>query len=580
MGLNECASKCNHDDNFKKKRYAKIIDQVRKTNTLVVNNISIAGEAVSGVYAAYCLLTFLRLNIENDTYHPHLFHYSVGVSVGSVIIVVILNTRFLFEEHSKKVALEYLDACLEFFDFDSIKKIFFDIGNDQTFAVGEKFNPYFLLKNLIKDGGFCVRGNLVKFLQGNLKGFKFDNTKQYFTSKPYADWLLSNRNLDNVFIVCYSGKQTKLIVFTGNRNRFLDGINFIDYEFLRPENLINAVLCSSAIPIALALQSINGRDFAVDGASAERNQYVIIQILINCSYYFSAALVFTPERLFFGITGKNGNNFLIIVNKINIQNKFENLLDFKESTIPLLTSLNSLLSVSERTRYNANQNVPLTSLFLTQPFTSEFSVGNLNNIGKDAFADKQELLMKYIDSFEMSNIKKRIPTNRVTNDNFNDARFGLNKFYKTYKEYKKDLLKFKPIVNQMINSVYLYALNPPENTTMLDKNYQPILDSSGNEEKIDLNVCYFDIFTRNLLPSRGYSGIETDLFLNNNDGYINNMQKVGAISGNILYDMTIKQSLCVFDPEQIKDESTKKLVTGLNEIVENAYKGFLGPIQS
>ena len=128
MGLNECASKCNHDDNFKKKRYAKIIDQVRKTNTLVVNNISIAGEAVSGVYAAYCLLTFLRLNIENDTYHPHLFHYSVGVSVGSVIIVVILNARFLFEEHSKKLALEYIDACLDFFDFESIKDIFFDFS--------------------------------------------------------------------------------------------------------------------------------------------------------------------------------------------------------------------------------------------------------------------------------------------------------------------------------------------------------------------------------------------------------------------------------------------------------------------
>jgi hypothetical protein len=173
------------------------------------------------------------------------------------------------------------------------------------------------------DGSFCQREQLVDLLQGNHKDFKFNNRKQYFKTKEYQNWLLEGRNLDNVFIVCYSLKQTKMCVFTGNKNRFLNGVNFIDYELLTPDTLIESVLCSSAIIGLYPSNNIN-RDKAIDGAASEINQFVHLQILCNMGNFISSNLIHTPALLFFGIRPETNNNFTIITNKLNIQNQYEN----------------------------------------------------------------------------------------------------------------------------------------------------------------------------------------------------------------------------------------------------------------
>ena len=85
---------------------------------------------------------------------------------------MILNTRYLYECHSKKIALEYLQAVENFIEFDNVRKLFFNLGENKT--LGE-FAPRLLFKNLFYEGAFCSRQALIELLQGNHKNFKFNN---------------------------------------------------------------------------------------------------------------------------------------------------------------------------------------------------------------------------------------------------------------------------------------------------------------------------------------------------------------------------------------------------------------------
>ena len=159
MTLNSCSKECSSFNQNADPRYKKIINHVRNMNSVVIHDVSISGEGVNGIYSILTELTFLRLCIENDLYHPHLYRWSVGVSVGSVIVAVILNTRYLFECHSKQIALDYLEAVETFIDFDNVRSLFFNLGKGKTLG---DFAPILLLKNLIYDGAFCSRQALVE----------------------------------------------------------------------------------------------------------------------------------------------------------------------------------------------------------------------------------------------------------------------------------------------------------------------------------------------------------------------------------------------------------------------------------
>lgn len=545
-------------------------------NSVVIHDISISGEGIYGIYSIYSELSFLRLIIENDLYHPHLYRWSVGVSIGAVIITSILHIRYLYECHTKELALEYLDALEKFIDFDSIRSLFFDIGEGKSLG---DFAPRLILRNLVKDGAVCSREALIELLEGNNKNFKFNNKKQYFLSKEYYDWLNSNNNLNNIFIVCYAQSQTKMVVFTGNNKRFSEGTNFIDYEKLNPDNFIQAVLCSSSISL-LYPQPLISRDNAIDGAYAEVNQFVHLQILINVSYFFEKNLLFTPIFLFFGITPEKNNNFLIIVNKRNIQYKYEDLLQFKKYSIPLVNSIATLLTRNKRIAYNAETNVPLTALFLGQPYVKEFSVNDITRNILSALKIKNNIMKKNISLIKNSINKKRIPTFFLSEEKFNSKNdiFCVKKYFKTYNNYLNAYKKYNIVTSNIITSTLTYGYSTNEKTKLLDENYNEQLDVNGNPIIITINICNFEQFVRN--SYRENEPFQLNLLFKRNTQFIYSLCGSGCLSGNSIFDIHIRQSLQSKSINYVNCKCLKPFASENGPIIDNATNNFLGSRQS
>lgn len=575
--LNNCSTKCSSFLKNTDVRYEKIIKHVRNTNSVVVHDIAISGEGMYGLYSIVTELTFLRLCIENDLYHPHLYRWSVGVSVGSVLITFILNIRYLYECHSKQIALEYLDALEKFIDFDNIRSLFFNLGEGKTLG---DFAPRLILKNLMYDGALCSRQALVELLQGNHKNFKFNNKKQYFLNKEYYNWLSSDKNLDNVFFVCYAQGQTKMVVFTGNDKRFLSGINFIDYQLMRYDNLIEAVLCSSAIML-LYPQPIINRDKAIDGASAELNQFVHLEILVNVSYFYSANLIYTPLFLFFGITPVENNNFLILVNKRNIQYTYEDLLQFKEYSIPIVNSIATFFTKNARLKYNAKTNVPLTSLFLNQPYIKEFSTNNITKNILTSLDTKSTIIKNNLYLIKDVRRKyKHVPTFLLTEEQFNSEGdiFCVKNEFKTYKKYKKVYNTYNVISSNSITSSLLYEYIQNDKVALLDHKYKEQLDKNGKPIEIVLNICNFDQFVRN--SYRHVENFTLNVLIKKDTGFFDDLANTGFFSGNTLFDIHIRQSLYTVDKKNVKCECLKQFVSEIQGVVNGAVENFLGPKQS
>jgi hypothetical protein len=558
-------------------RYKNVIEHVQNMNSVVIHDIAISGEGVYGIYSMLTEITFLRLCIENDLYHPHLYRWSVGVSVGSVIITLILNTRYLYECHSKEIALEYLGAVEKFIEFDNIRKLFFNLGEDKTLG---DFAPRLLFKNLFYEGAFCSRQALIELLQGNHRNFKFNNKKQYFTSKEFYKWLKSDRNLDNVFIICYAQSQTKMVVFTGNDERFLDGTNYIDYEKLSYDNLIHAVICSSSITL-LYPQPLIKRDRAIDGASAEVNQFVHLQILINVTYFFSFNLIITPLFLFFDIAPEHNNNFLVIINKRNIQYKYEDLLQFKQYSNPLINSIATQLSISKRITYNARTNVPLTALYLGQPHVKEFSTNNISYNILDALKTKNNILKKKLSLIKSTRNKySYIPSFLLTEEEFlseNDI-FCVRSIFKTYREYKKRYDKYNTITSNLIISSSAFGFSRDVKQYLLDSKFKEQLGEDGNPIEITVNFVLFDQFVRT--SYRDNESFELNILFKKNTGFADTLTGLGFFSGNMLFDIHVRQSLYTMDKSAIKSESLLPFVNEIEPVYDDAVDNFLGPKQS
>jgi hypothetical protein len=558
-------------------RYKKVIEHVQNMNSVVIHDIAISGEGVYGIYAMLTEITFLRLCIENDLYHPHLYRWSVGVSVGSVIITLILNTRYLYECHSKEIALEYLGAIEKFLEFDNIRKLFYNLGEDKTLG---DFAPRLLFKNLFYEGAFCSRQSLTELLQGNHRNFKFNNKKQYFTSKEFYKWLKSDRNLDNVFIICYAQSQTKMVVFTGNDERFLDGTNYIDYEKLSYDNLIHAVICSSSITL-LYPQPLIKRDRAIDGASAEVNQLVHLQILINVTYFFSFNLIITPLFLFFDIAPEHNNNFLVIINKRNIQYKYEDLLQFKQYSNPLINSIATLLSISKRRTYNAKTNVPLTALYLGQPHVKEFSTNNISYNILDALKLKNNILKKKLSLIKSTRNKySYIPSFLLTEEEFlseNDI-FCVRNIFKTYREYKKRYDKYNTITSNLIISSSAFGFSQDVKQYLLDSKFKEKLGEDGNPIEITINFVLFDQFVRTSYQDN--ESFELNLLFKKNTGFTDTLTGLGFFSGNTLFDIHVRQSLYTMDKSAITSEYLLPFVNEIEPVYDDAVDSFLGPKQS
>ena len=555
-------------------RYKKIIEHVQKMNSVVIHDIAISGEGVYGAYSIITELTFLRLCMENDLYHPNLYRWCVGVSVGSIIVVIILNTRYLYECHSKEIALEYLSAVENFVDFNNLRKIFFNLGENKTLG---DFAPGLIFKNLFYEGALCSREALINLLQANHPNFNFNNKKQYFLSKEYYKWLQVDNNLNNIFIVCYAQSQTKMVVFTGNDERFLDGTNFVDYEKLTPDNLVHAVICSSSLTL-LYPQPLIRRDRAIDGASAEVNQFLHLQILINVSVYFSFNLIITPLFLFFGINPVENSDFLVIITKRNIQYRYEDLLLFKQYSNPLINSIATLLSIDERRRYNSITNVSLTALYLGQPFVKEFSTNNITENILDALKTKSNILKKRLPLIKTARKKyKRIPTFLLTEEEFlsNNDIFCLQKYFKSYNDYKKIYHKYNPITSNLITSTNIYVFTTDVKEPMLDRNYNKQLDKNGNPIEISINFIIFDQFVR--MSYRDNESYELNLLFRKDTGFTENLTGTGFFSANAVFDIHLRKSLYTMKKSYVKSVDLQPFVNEIQPIYDEAVRNFLGP---
>jgi hypothetical protein len=555
-------------------RYKKVIKHVQNMNSIVIHDIAISGEAIRGIYSVSAELTFLRLCIENDLYHPHLYRWCVGVSVGAAIITVILNTRYLYECHSKKIALEYLNAVELFFNFNNIRSVFYDIGQNKILG---DFAPTLLFKNLFYDGAFCIRQALIEFLEGNHRNLKFNNKKQYFTSKMYETWLTSNNNLDNVFFVCYAQDKSKMIVFTGNEKRFLHA-SFISYKKLTPRNLIQAVVASSAITLLYPLPEIDDKGaLLIDGAFAEISQVVHLQILINIALIIPDNINYTDIFLFFEITPSYNNDFLIIVNKRNIQYLYSQLQEFKKYSIPLINSITSLLSRNSRLRYNSKTNVPLSALFLTQPFVNEFSINELTKNIDSGFKEKNNILKKNLPLIQNSRKKyTRIPVIRLTKEQFNSNNdiFAVQNDFKSYNDFIKLYKKYHTVTSNTVTSSFLYD-NTSSVINLLDSKYEEQLDQYGSKIKLSLNVCYLDMYIR--CPYQTSDNFELDMLFNKDRDTLSSLKGCGFISGNSVFDIHIQQSLYTVNKENVKDESLKVFANVIQPVITDSIVRFLGP---
>jgi hypothetical protein len=564
---------------FKKntdQRYKKVIDRVRNMNSIVIHDISISGEGLYGVYSIYSELTFLRLCIENDLYHPHLYRWSIGVSVGSIVITFILHIRYLYECYSKELALDYLNAIFDFIDFDNIRSLFYNIGKGKSLG---DFAPMLILRNLLQDGAICSREALIELLEGNSKKVKFDNSKQYFVSKEYYKWLNSNNNLNNIFFICYAQSQTKMVAFTGNNKRFLDGTNYIEYEKLTPDNYIQAILCSSALTILYPQPLIN-RDKAIDGAYAEVNQFVHLQILINVSFLFDYNLLFTPMFLFFGITPEKNNNFLILVNKRNTQYTYEDLIEFKQYSNPLVNSIATTSTIFSRINYNSRTNVPLTALFLGQPYVEEFSINDITKNIISALKIKSNIIKKNISLVRKANTEKRVPVFFLTEEQFNSENdiFCVKKYFKTYSDYLNVYRNYNVVTSNIMTSTLVYGYSQNQNTTLLDKNYKQQLDANGNPINITINICNLEQFVRN--SYRNDENIFLDYLFKKDTKLTDSLIGTGYISGSSIFDIHLRQSLYSESIKYVTCECLKPFISEIGPVVKKAVNNFLGPNQS
>jgi len=578
--LNHSSKECTTLQKNKDPRYTKIIKQVQGMNTVVIHDISISGEGPYGIFSILTELTFLRLCIENDLYHPHLYRWNVGVSVGTIIITMLLNTRYLYECYSKEIALEYLKAIEDFIDFDNMRAIFLNLGENKTLG---DFEPRLLLKNLMIDGCICSREALVQLIKAKHPNFKFNNKNNYFSKKNgYYDWLNSNNNLNNVFFVCYSLGKTQMRVFTGNEKRFTKGTNYITYLKLTPENLISAILASSAITILYPQPFIGSDgDQAIDGASAEISQLVHLQILINVSFFFPDNVLFTPILLFFGITPESNNNFLIFVNKKNSQYKYEDLLEFGVYKNPLINSISSFFTQNARITYNAQTNVPLTAVYLSQPFIQELSTNDITDNILKVLKKKNNILTKNLPLIRNSNKKvRRFPSMKLTETQFNTVGdpYCVQSEYKTYEKYNKMYEKYIAVSSNTIISSHLYGYSQDSIINLLDENFKEQVGENGKKIQLNLNILYIDQFVR-----CAYQTTENyllDLLTNNDTGFSDAIKGMGYISGNAVFDSHLIKSFYTASKENLKDEYFKNIANNVLPIVTLATKNFVGESQT
>ena len=344
---------------------------VKKANAVCVYDICIAGEGVAGVFSYALVMSLLRLHIVNDTFHPYLFRYLCGTSIGTWIIDSILKIWFLYEtQPDKQIALDFIDATYSSLNFDDIRNL---IARVDDVHVLNLTNWHKCFTNFISTGGTMSRSGIKQCLR--LDNAIFVPFKPYFNTDAFFKW--RKPHLDNVFISVQSTESHASIIFTGNPRLIDTPSKLIKFVKMTNENFEYAILSSSGLPLAFESLKIDGVEGTVDGSSFVRNIIHVPQMLHNFSYYNNVEQVFTPVLNFFNI---NTNDFVIHNDVINTQTYFESVNVVPYSSIAYINSIYTYYDLYNRMATAVYENFDMSIVAYTQPIIAEFSTNDANEI--------------------------------------------------------------------------------------------------------------------------------------------------------------------------------------------------------
>lgn len=353
------------------RNYDTVKQKIKRANSVCVYDVTIAGEGVAGTFALGYFLTHMRLHIINDTFHPFLFRYLCGASVGSLIIDILLKIWFLYDtQPDKQLTIDFIDVLSDNLTFEMFNAIFTTVDYYESLSPS---NSYKLLTNFATTGGLLSRAGIIGLIR--MTDQVFDKFRPYFNTSAFFKW--RKPKLNNVFIAVQSTETSVSSIFSGNWRLFKTESKLITFKKLTNNNFEHVILCSTGLPILFEPLRTDGTDTTIDGALLMRNLMHIPQILHNFSYYNNVEQVFSPILDYFNI---NANDFVIHNDVVNIQTYFETVPVFSQFQNKPLNVLWSLLNRPYRQMTASNENYELTSIACTQPFIDVFSTVDANDI--------------------------------------------------------------------------------------------------------------------------------------------------------------------------------------------------------
>jgi hypothetical protein len=427
--------------------YKKIREKIKQSGNVCIYDMTIAGEGVGGIFAAGFILSYIRLHIINNTFHPYLLRYLCGSSIGAIVIQFILKIWYLYETNEdKELSLEFIDICYQCFDFITVRQIMVTIDENNTLSLN---NAYKLITNMLINGGALTRDGIIKLLRCDTpRMLKF---KPYFATNEFDEWL--RIHLNNVFITVQSSETSVGQIFTGKPRLFKTPSKLIKFRELTPGLFEHVILCSSGILGVYEPLKIDGNEYSCDGSTFVGNPMNVPQILHNLSYYNNIDEFFMPVLDYFEITSQE---FIIHTDVMNIQTYFETVPTFPSSSSKFVQTLIELWMQTPRQKDAACHNYELSSVTYTQPIIMDFSTVDANEVKGDVFTYNQSILLQPENQATVLNLKTSdiIVHETLTRDEFETNRcYQINDTYENYCDCHK---KYAAVVSKNPLSSYIY----------------------------------------------------------------------------------------------------------------------------
>lgn len=388
-----------------RRNYDHIKEQIKQNNAVCVYDLTIAGEGFSGIFAIGFFINQLRTHIVNDTFHPYLYRYVCGASIGTFVIECLLKIWFIYDtQPDKQIALDMIEAYEKLFDFQMLRGIITTVDNTDINNTLALSNIYKILLNFFLDGGLFTRLGIRRFLRMDYSSF--DRFRPYFDTSDFFEW--REPKLNNVFLSVQSIETSVSCIFTGNDRMFKTESKLIQFKKLTNTNFDHILLCSSGIPIVFEPLNIDGVNSTADGAMIIRNLMHIPQILHNFSYYNNVEDVFSPLLNYFDICS---NDFIIHNDVINIQTYFETVPEFGQIFNKALNAIYTVINIPLRQIKTASENYELSSIAYTQPIIKEFSTCDANEIKGISYEYSASVLNHPDNIAKVLDVKNDIPVN-------------------------------------------------------------------------------------------------------------------------------------------------------------------------